>query len=206
MSGPPKEPGLRFGPLGESALHLCVDMQRLFADDTPWETPWITKVLPLIVTLADAHPDALCFTRFIPAETPDAAPGAWRRYYERWQSMTLGVLDLTLLDLIPPLGGFAPPARIFDKRTYSPWQDGELHSLLRQAGKDTLIITGAETEVCVATTVLGAVDLGYRVIVATDAVCSSADPTHDAMIDIYHSRFGFQIETAEVTEIIAAWS
>ena len=27
------------GPLGASAVHLCVDMQRLFADGSPWATP-----------------------------------------------------------------------------------------------------------------------------------------------------------------------
>ena len=30
-----KQPGLRFGPLGEGAVHLCVDMQQMFdADNT----------------------------------------------------------------------------------------------------------------------------------------------------------------------------
>jgi nicotinamidase-related amidase len=58
--------------------------------------------------------------------------------------------------------------------------------------------------VCVLATVLGAIDLGYRVIIATDAICSSADPTHDAMLQVYHSRFGMQVETAETAEILEA--
>jgi nicotinamidase-related amidase len=186
-------------------MHLCVDMQRLFAEETPWKTPWLERVLPMVATLAAFRPDQLCFTRFIPADGPEIAPGSCRRYYQRWQSMTLAALDPMLLDLAEPLDSFAPPAPVFDKRTYSPWRDGGLHRLLREKGVDTLIITGAETEVRVAAAVLGAVDLGYRVVVATDAVCSSADPTHDAMIDIYHSRFSYQIETAEVGEIIDAW-
>jgi nicotinamidase-related amidase len=51
-----------------------------------------------------------------------------------------------------------------------------------------LIVTGAETDVCVLAMVLGAVDLGYRVIIVSDALCSSADETHDAAMAIYHSR------------------
>ena len=39
-----KPDGLRFGPLGESAVHICVDMQRLFAEDTPWRTPWMRRL------------------------------------------------------------------------------------------------------------------------------------------------------------------
>jgi hypothetical protein len=30
---------LRFGPLTDRTVHLCVDMQNLFALETPWHTP-----------------------------------------------------------------------------------------------------------------------------------------------------------------------
>ena len=43
------------------------------------------------------------------------------------------------------------------------------------------MITGAETDVCVLATVLGAVDYGYRVVLVTDAVCSHSDTGHDAL-------------------------
>ncbi|MGY4466887.1 nicotinamidase-related amidase [Bradyrhizobium sp. LB9.1b] len=42
------------------------------------------------------------------------------------------------------------------------------------------MITGAETDVCVLSTVLGAVDLGFRVVIVKDALCSSSDVGHDA--------------------------
>ena len=51
--------------------------------------------------------------------------------------------------------------------------------------------------------VLGAVDLGYRVVLATDALCSSADQTHDALLTFYRQRFAQQIETAEAETILA---
>ena len=37
--------------------------------------------------------------------------------------------------------------------------------------------------------------MGFRVILVTDALCSSADETHDAMMNIYMNRFGLQVET-----------
>ena len=37
-------------------------------------------------------------------------------------------------------------------------------------------------------------DHGYRVIVVTDAVCSSSDEGHDAMLKLYRERYSLQIE------------
>jgi len=47
----------------------------------------------------------------------------------------------------------------------------------------------------VLSTLVGAIDRGFRVILITDALCSSTDETHDAMINVYMNRFGEQVET-----------
>lgn len=196
--------GLKHGPIEPGAIHLCVDMQRLFQEDTAWKTPWMERVAPVVQAIAAAHADSTVFTRFIPASVPEAGQGAWRRYWERWPMITLRELDPKLLDLIPELAGFVPPAIVFDKSTYSPWLDGSLHALLKHGECGTLIVTGGETDVCVLATVLGAVDLGYRVIVVADALCSSANETHDAVMRIYGNRFGEQIEVVKAKHILDA--
>jgi nicotinamidase-related amidase len=66
-------------------------------------------------------------------------------------------------------------------------------------------VTGSETDVCVLATVLGAVDLGYRVIVVRDAVCSSSDAGHDALMTLYHQRYTEQIEVTDAATIIERW-
>ena len=66
-------------------------------------------------------------------------------------------------------------------------------------------MTGGETDVCVFATVLGALDRGYRAVVVTDGLCSSADETHDAALRLYESRFGQQLETATAETVLAAW-
>ena len=53
---------------------------------------------------------------------------------------------------------------------------------------------------------LGAIDWGFRVILVTDALCSSADETHDAMMNIYQSRFSEQIETVPTELLINCWT
>jgi nicotinamidase-related amidase len=178
-------------------------MQRMFAEETQWHTPWMARVLPLVVSVVELDPTRTVFTRFIPPKTADQAGGTWRRYYERWSSLTLEHLDPELVNLLPDLQKFVPPAQLEDKMILSPWA-GSLDERFKASGIDTLIISGAETEVCVLAAVMGAIDRGYRVIIVSDAVCSGADTTHDAMLEIYSSRFGMQVETVTTGELIAA--
>ncbi|ACA16864.1 isochorismatase hydrolase [Methylobacterium sp. 4-46] len=193
------------GPLGEDAIHVCVDMQNLFARDTAWHTPWLPRVLPRVRELAARSPERTVFTRFVPARHPGEGRGTWRRYYERWSSMTIDALGEEMVELVPDLAGFAPPARVVDKHVYSPWLEPGLDHALRDLGAETLVITGGETDVCVLATVLGAVDRGYRVVLATDGLCSSCDETHDAMLTLYQQRFGQQLETATIDQILHNW-
>jgi nicotinamidase-related amidase len=197
--------GLHFGPLGPNCIHLCVDMQRMFAAGTDWKTPWMARVLPNVVAIAERHPERTVFSRFIPMHEPGDGRGTWRRYYERWPSMTQSHLAPELIDLVPELARLTPPATVIDKYVYSPWMETGLHHLLQAGAVDTLLMTGGETEVCVLASVMGAIDLGYRVVVVTDALCSSADETHDAVMEIYHGRFGMQVETAPMIEVLEAW-
>ena len=197
--------GLRFGPLGDSCAHLCVDMQRMFAEHTDWCTPWMPRVLPKVVQIVEAHPAQTFFTRFIPAQTSGQGEGTWRRYYERWASMTIERLGADKIDLVPELSLFVPPAEIIDKHVYSPWLETDLHERLRSRGVDTLVVTGGETDVCVLSAVLGAVDRGYRIIVVTDALCSSSDEAHDAMLTLYHGRYGQQVETVTTDILLQSW-
>jgi nicotinamidase-related amidase len=196
---------LPFGPLTDRTAHICVDMQNLFAEKTPWHTPWMTRVLPVVTRIAERHPLRTIFTRFIPPRRPDGMPGSWQRYYERWRDLTLERIDPRLIELIPQLAALAPPAEMIDKRVYSPFSEPRLSDLLRRRRIDSLVITGAETDVCVLAAVLDAVDLGYRVVLATDALCSSSDATHDALLTLYRNRFGQQIETASSETILACW-
>ena len=106
---------------------------------------------------------------------------------------------------MPEHAAAVPPATVFDKRRYSTWLDGKLHELPRSRGAETLVVTGGETDVCVIATVLGAVDLGYRVIVVADALCSVSDAAHSAAMRIYHERFTEQVAVADCEEILGRW-
>lgn len=193
------------GSFGRDTVHLCVDMQRMFAEPTEWMMPWSTKVLPQVTALVKYQPEKTMFTRFIPAHRAGQGQGMWKQYYECWASMTVENLGADMLELVPALARFTPPAAVIDKHVYGPWMETDLHQRLQKRGVTTLIISGGETDVCVLATVLGAVDLGYRVVLAKDALCSSSDEAHDAAIDLYHQRYRGQVEPVETETILRNW-
>jgi nicotinamidase-related amidase len=195
------EPGSAGGRPGR-AVHLCLDMQRLFSPGGPWPTPWMVNSLPNIAAVAERFGERSVFTRFIPARDPGAEIGTWRDYYQRWSGLTLERLDPSLLDLVDELRPVARPECIVDKRRFSAFSAPRLALVLNGHGTDTLIVTGAETDMCVLATVMGAVDRGYRVVVVEDAVCSSSDEGHDAALTLYRTRFAQQIETLTTQAVL----
>ena len=107
-----------------NAVHLCVDMQRIFAKGGFWETPWMERVLPVIVEIAERYAKRTVFTRFITPVTGNQRPGQWRKYYRRWERATRQRLAPDQLDLVPALARFAPPAEVIDnlltRRSFNP--------------------------------------------------------------------------------------
>lgn len=184
-------------------IHLCIDMQRMFAEETPWQVPWMQTISPQITEVAERHAHRTIFTRFIPPRRAADVSGMWRRYYEKWEVMTLERLDPGMIDLVPALKAMVPPARIFDKMTYAPWTSGELHRSLVKERVDTLVLTGGETDVCILAATLGAIDLGYRVILLKDAVCSGTDQTHDASLEVLHDRFSVQVQFLQTEQFLS---
>ena len=68
-----KNDELRYGPPGETAVHLCVDMQRMFAEGTEWKMPWLDRVLPNILSITSTHPEKTIFYPLHPG--PEARSG-----------------------------------------------------------------------------------------------------------------------------------
>jgi nicotinamidase-related amidase len=187
------------------AVHLCVDMQNIFASGGIWETPWMERVLPTIEAIVDRHRERTVFSRFITPQHPEDRPGRWRHYFERWRQATRQNLRGGELDLVPALARFVPPAIVVDKPAYSAFVQSRLYDLLTGKGIGTVVITGAETDVCVLATTLSAVDLGLRVVIVEDALCSSSDQGHDALMTMYRTRLHEQIDVVVAEELFDLW-
>ncbi|MEL0045211.1 MAG: isochorismatase family cysteine hydrolase [Deltaproteobacteria bacterium] len=195
---------LPFGFLDEQALHICIDMQQIFLKPGPWYAEAGLAILPKIEQLVHARNLPTVFTRFITPSTATEAIGSWQTYYEFWHQVTKEEAGEECLALHPTLQKFAKTENTFDKTTYDAFASGSFRSSIEKANPSALIFSGIETDVCVLGTVLTAVDLGMRTIIAKDAVTSSDLNSHNACFEFIFPRYSQQIEIATVAEILSA--
>lgn len=197
---------LRHGPVPSDALVLCIDMQRVFLERGPWHCPEAAAILPAVTRLVSARPAQSLFTRFISAETPKDAVGAWQRYYRHWESVTISRIGRAPYNLHPDLAAIARPENTFDKATYDAFDAPGFAATIKTRAPEALILCGVETDVCVLATVFSAVDLGYHVILARDALTGADPKTHEACLHMLEARFDLQVEIADTDVILAEWN
>src|SRR5690606_19017273 len=85
-------------PMPSNRVHLCVDMQRMFVEATPWHIETMAATLPGIEALVERAPESTVFTRFIPPP-PETVRGAWIDYYAAWPQMAGDRVPAELLEL-----------------------------------------------------------------------------------------------------------
>ena len=75
-------------------------------------------------------------------------------------------------DLHPQLRGAVGDAPVIRKEVFGLADDPAVWPALEATGRSTVVLTGLETDVCVAQSALGLLDRGLRVVVVEDAVAS----------------------------------
>jgi nicotinamidase-related amidase len=73
---------------------------------------------------------------------------------------------------IDEVGAVLEEAPRYEKLFFSCYRDQGIQQAIDGAGRKTVIVSGIETHVCVFQTVVDLLMAGYRVVVASDAVCS----------------------------------
>jgi isochorismate hydrolase len=78
---------------------------------------------------------------------------------------------------VPEIAELLPGATPFDKMEFGCFGNHEFHSALRTlpGHRTTILLCGVESHICVMQTALGALENGYMVHVASDAVGSRTD-------------------------------
>ncbi len=155
-------------------LLVAVDVQRLYRDFAPWALPTVGAVAHAAARLADALACPVLCTRTVFPSAHGIVDGPWRRYEERWRELA----DDASADpaLLAPLPELANRCRtVFDKHTYSAFEDPAFERAVLGFHPDPLLITGVETDICVLATVFGAIDRNLPVWLVTDAV-AGPDP------------------------------
>ena len=197
--------GIRFGKIGQNSIHLCVDMQKIFLEPGPWFCSETKKIIGPIKEIIQQFPKNTWFSRFLTPNNPQEFSNSWRRYYEQWKVVTQERIDPDLLDIEQTLLKESIQPKIFEKYTYDTFKNPDLNNALKENAVSTLILTGVETDVCVLSTALSGVDLGYRIILCSDAMTSSDIKNHDFVIGSLAERFDQQIEIAPIDSIIKNW-
>ena len=75
-------------------------------------------------------------------------------------------------DVLPELRAAAPHAPVLNKVEFCCFENPQIEQCLEDAGRETLLVGGMETHICVFQTGAEALRRGYRVHVAADAVTS----------------------------------
>ena len=101
--------------------------------------------------------------------------------------------------------GVAPAAgeRMLRKTRAGAFSTTGLDVLLRELGKDTLILMGVATSGCVLSTVRWAADVGYKLVVVSDACDDRDTEVHRVLTEKVFPRQGRVLTAAELAQELA---
>jgi gluconolactonase len=87
---------------------------------------------------------------------------------------------------------------VVEKMRMSAWQDTNLESLLEELGRDTMIVTGAWTNMSIEHTSRTGADKGYYMVVPEDACSTMSADWHNASINYALQNVATVTNCAEV--------
>jgi nicotinamidase-related amidase len=80
----------------------------------------------------------------------------------------------------------------------------DLHEQLKPLGIDTLLIAGTVTNVCCESSARDATELGYKVIMISDALAGQAHGLHEATLATFYRIFGDVRPSNEIIQLLYA--
>lgn len=107
-----------------------------------------------------------------------------------------GSKEAQILDEVAPVGDEI----VFSKTTGSVFNSAPIHHVLLSMGIRKLVVCGVMTSGCVESAARDATDLGYAVIVASDACASWTKELHDASLRVMNGVFARVRTTDQVLE------
>lgn len=195
-----------------SAL-LVIDMQNVFvAPGSALEVPCARGIVENINALSTAARDTGLMVIWVRTTFSDHGRQSWPLYFSVFAPGADGVAlrsefheGSTGHAWWPALARHADDT-IIDKDRFSPFAPGasSLDALLQERRRDTLIVTGTETNICCESTVRDAMMRDYRCILVSDATAAATDEAHIAALQNVALVFGDVVSTQEVLECIDA--
>jgi len=104
-------------------------------------------------------------------------------------------------EIVPELAP-QPSDHLVPKRRWSAFHETDLHRTLRARGIETIILCGGSTEIGIASTAYGARDLGYNLVIVSDACTSSKRALHDQLMREVFPRLARVRSTMQALELL----
>jgi ureidoacrylate peracid hydrolase len=194
---------------------VVVDLQNGFmAPGAPVEVPVAREIVPNVNRIARALRDAGGTVAYLRFKTDSEALASWSSFYHlmfsparRDEMAAAFAPDAPDFALWPELD-VQPGDWIVDKTRYSAFVPGtcDLDVRLKEAGIDTLIITGTVTNCCCESTARDAMQRDFRVVFVSDGNAALTDADHNATLGNMVSLFADVMSTEEVLAAIPARS
>ncbi len=96
-----------------------------------------------------------------------------------------------------------PGEHVVPKRRWSAFHGTDLDGALRARGVGTILLCGGSTEIGVASTAYAARDLGYNLVIVSDACTSPRQEIHALLIRDAFPRLGRVRTTVQALEMLA---
>src|SRR5689334_13746787 len=104
-----------------------------------------------------------------------------------------GTWDADIVDDIKPVD----TDHIVIKRRDSAFHDTEIGVWLRSIRVDTLIICGIDTSICVETSLRDAFNIGYDIVLISDATASSNEKHYESTLENVRGYYGLVMDLSE---------
>ena len=100
-----------------------------------------------------------------------------------------GTWDAQTIDEIKP----EKDDHVIIKRRDSAFQDTELRVWLQSVGINVLVFCGVDTAICVETSIRDAFNLGYDIVLISDATASGIKKHYETTLDLVRDYYGLQM-------------
>ncbi len=91
---------------------------------------------------------------------------------------------------------------VIHKPSYGAFYDTPLESILKNLGKDTVIIAGTLTNFCCGTTARQAYERGFKVVVGSDVVATDDPKLHEAELKTLRKGFAMVVTSDQILEAL----
>jgi ureidoacrylate peracid hydrolase len=187
---------------------VIIDMQNAFvAEGSVIEVPMSRSIVPVINHTAEMCRELGVPVIWIRSHHPKGGAD-WRGFFDHFVRPERREAAAAALSDDAPTSRFYPEMDVRDedyvlmKNRYSCFITGSssLERLLRSQGRDTVMLCGTKTNICVESTARDGMMLDFKMVVLRDATASLTDQEHQASLNVLIQEFADILTSAEAID------